>query len=94
MANEQIILSNGDELDLSAHPAQFVKIVSAKQLAKLVKNCEDATVYVPSLGHVKIVKADFLAMLAGDDYDDDDLFVALFDGLSLEIHGHIAATDA
>ena len=92
MTNNQIILSNGDELDLSAHPAQFVKVVSVKQLAKLVKNCDDATVSVPSIGPVKIVKADFLSLLA-DYYTDLDTLVVRFDGLSLEILGHLAKPD-
>lgn len=93
MTNEFITLSNGDELDLSAHPAQFVKIVSGKQLVKLVRNCEDATVYVSSIGPVKIVKADFIAQLATD-YAETDTFVALFDGLRLEVYGHVAAAGA
>lgn len=92
MANEHIKLSDNSVLDLSDVPAQFVQIVPVKRLSKLVRNCETVYIDCPTIGLVKAQKGGFMEAI--DACEDAVQFVAVFDGLILNVYGVLGDDDS
>lgn len=92
MANEHIKLSDNSVLDLSDVPAQFVHITNVKRLSKLVRNCETVYIDCPTIGLVKAQKGGFMEAI--DACEEDVQFVAVFDGLILNVYGVLGSDDS